>query len=38
VNAPSPFELKGVVTFSILVLVLIFKPGGLLGTGEVEKV
>jgi branched-chain amino acid transport system permease protein len=38
VHAPSPFELKGVVTFSILVLVLIFKPGGLLGTGEVEKV
>jgi len=38
VHAPSPFELKGVVTFSILVLVLIFKPGGILGTGEAEKV
>ena len=38
VHAPSPFELKGVVTFSILVLVLIFRPGGILGTGEAEKV
>ncbi len=38
VHAPSPFELKGVVTFSILVIVLIFRPSGLLGTGEVEKV
>jgi branched-chain amino acid transport system permease protein len=38
VHAPSPFELKGVVTFSILVIVLIFRPSGILGTGEVEKV
>jgi branched-chain amino acid transport system permease protein len=38
VHAPSPFELKGVITFSVLVLVLIFRPGGILGTGEVEKV
>jgi branched-chain amino acid transport system permease protein len=38
VHAPSPFELKGVVTFSILVIVLIFRPAGLLGTGEAEKV
>jgi branched-chain amino acid transport system permease protein len=37
-HVPSPFELKTVVTFSILVLVLIFRPGGLLGTGEAEKV
>ena len=37
-NVPSPFELRGVVTFSILVLVLIFRPGGILGTGEAEKV
>jgi branched-chain amino acid transport system permease protein len=34
----SPYELKGVITFSILVLVLIFRPGGILGTGEAEKV
>ena len=33
-----PFELKGVITFSVLVLVLIFRPGGILGTGEAEKV
>ncbi|MGZ5128605.1 MAG: branched-chain amino acid ABC transporter permease [Actinomycetota bacterium] len=38
VHVPSPFELRGVVTFSILVLVLIFRPGGILGTGEAEKV
>ncbi len=38
VHVPSPFELKGVVTFSILVLVLIFRPGGILGGGEAEKV
>ncbi len=38
VHAPSPFELRGVITFSILVLVLIFRPGGILGTGEAEKV
>ena len=37
-HVPSPFELKGVITFSILVLVLIFRPGGILGTGEAEKV
>ncbi len=37
-NVPSPFELRAVVTFSILVLVLIFRPGGILGTGEAEKV
>ncbi len=38
INVPSPFELKGVITFSILVLVLIFRPGGIMGTGEAEKV
>ena len=38
VNVPSPFQLKDVVTFLILVLVLLFRPGGILGTGEAEKV
>jgi len=38
IHVPSPFELRAVVTFSILVLVLIFRPGGLLGAGEAEKV
>src|SRR5438067_10988198 len=37
-HVPSPNQLKDVVSFSILVLVLIFKPGGILGTGEAEKV
>jgi branched-subunit amino acid ABC-type transport system permease component len=35
---PSPFQLKDVVTFLILILVLLFRPGGILGTGEAEKV
>ena len=38
VNVPSPFQLKDVVTFLVLILVLIFRPGGILGTGEAEKV
>jgi branched-chain amino acid transport system permease protein len=38
VNVPSPFQLKDVVTFVILILVLLFRPGGILGTGEAEKV
>ncbi len=37
-HVPSPNQLKDVVSFSILVLVLIFRPGGILGTGEAEKV
>jgi branched-chain amino acid transport system permease protein len=37
-NVPSPFQLEDVVTFSVLVLVLIFRPGGLLGSGDAEKV
>jgi branched-chain amino acid transport system permease protein len=37
-HVPSPAQLRDVVAFTILVLVLIFRPGGLLGTGEPEKV
>ncbi|HYF11494.1 MAG TPA: branched-chain amino acid ABC transporter permease [Actinomycetota bacterium] len=35
---PSPFQLKNAFTFLVLVLVLIFRPGGILGTGDAEKV
>jgi branched-chain amino acid transport system permease protein len=35
---PSPFQLNNAFTFLVLVLVLIFRPGGILGTGEAEKV
>src|SRR5207237_1391720 len=38
IHVPSPFQLKDVIAFSILVLVLIFRPGGILGTGAREKV
>jgi branched-chain amino acid transport system permease protein len=37
-HVPAPNQLRDVVTFSILVLVLIFRPGGILGTAEAEKV
>ncbi len=37
-HIPAPFQLQDVITFSVLVLVLIFRPGGLLGSGEAEKV
>ncbi|HEX8099856.1 MAG TPA: branched-chain amino acid ABC transporter permease [Actinomycetota bacterium] len=38
VNVPSPNQLSDVVAFTVLVLVLLFRPGGILGTGEPEKV
>jgi branched-chain amino acid transport system permease protein len=33
-----PPEYKDVATFSILIMVLMFRPSGLLGHPEVEKV
>jgi branched-chain amino acid transport system permease protein len=36
-HVPAPNQLRDVVAFSILVLVLIFRPGGILGTGEQER-
>jgi len=37
-HVPSPTQLRDVVAFTILVLVLIFRPGGILGGGGQEKV
>jgi branched-chain amino acid transport system permease protein len=37
-HVPSAFQLKDVITFLILVVVLIFKPTGLLGGSDKEKV
>jgi branched-subunit amino acid ABC-type transport system permease component len=34
---PATNQLRDVVAFTILVLVLVFRPGGILGTGEPEK-
>ena len=35
---PSPFSLRDMFVFLVLILVLVFRPGGLLGSGEAEKV
>jgi branched-chain amino acid transport system permease protein len=36
-HVTSPNQLRDVIAFSILVLVLVFRPGGILGTGEPAK-
>ncbi len=37
IHVPAPNQLRDVVAFTILVLVLIFRPGGILGTGEPDR-
>ena len=37
-GVPSPFSLRDAFVFLVLILVLVFRPGGLLGSGEAEKV
>jgi branched-chain amino acid transport system permease protein len=36
-GVPSPNQLQPIIAFGILVLVLIFRPGGILGTPEEER-
>jgi branched-chain amino acid transport system permease protein len=36
-GVPSPNQLQPLIAFGILVLVLIFRPGGILGSSEEEK-
>ncbi len=37
-NVPSPFSIRDAFVFLVLILVLVFRPGGLLGSGDAEKV
>jgi branched-chain amino acid transport system permease protein len=37
IHVPSPNQLRDVIAFTILVLVLIFRPGGILGSGEPDR-
>jgi branched-chain amino acid transport system permease protein len=37
IHVPAPNQLRDVVAFTILVLILIFRPGGLFGTGESDR-
>jgi branched-chain amino acid transport system permease protein len=36
-SIPSPFQLADAVAFTVLVFILIFRPGGILGSTEEEK-
>jgi branched-chain amino acid transport system permease protein len=37
IHVPAPNQLRDVVAFTILVLVLVFRPGGIFGSGEPER-
>ena len=36
-NIPAPYQLKDALAFMVLVFILIFRPGGILGSTEEEK-